>query len=795
MRTADSDLPSSPELLSSVAIAPPQPAAATASARFPCGRFNFRIAGGTTPRPVSRPTFPKTFTSAGGKFVIHYVSSGTDAPYETTNLGPDPIIAANDPSGQVLATTDPATGAPAYIQRIAFWLDLALVRYQAAGFPDPTVRYPCVDVYVWKVTDSSGHEVRGMTEWGCIDLHNTMMTTDPDMLVRRLQHTCCHELFHLVQDQLVFDSNNVQVVNFSAEGLGCWSEGLAELAPDFVNTWQNAWMDHWSLMLPTSTDPLPERSYDACLLWRYACDRFSNTSREKDGALFGSDIAKELLLLAQPGTMIDWDGLLGWLKNHPEARSQPRGGSGWAPHRPVWSRPAWAEVLPAYLRPSNPALRFLRSWSELCPAGAGFYSDWLVANIVQDFGNAASKRCFGYADRDEPPGLPQTVALYGPAEWLPLAFPVNRWCWRYFALNMAQEPGPVHLNIRTALQAGASLMRPNLQIIKTDGCRVLEITRATGDLDTVVDTSCEGPTAGFFMTPVKDVFVIFAAEDAGVAYSITVSTTAVLGWGDDRYGQTDAPPDASGATKIAAGGSHSLALKADGTVVAWGDNSEGQIDVPPGQSGVTAIAAGSLHSLALAGGKVVAWGWNAHGQTNVPAGLSDVIAIAAAGGHSLALKADGTVVAWGDNSDGQIDVPPGLSGVTAIAASNLHSLALKADGTVVAWGGDEYGETDVPAGVSGVIAIAAGGHHSLALKSDGTVVAWGDHQWGQTDVPRGLANVVAISAGGGHSVALTTDGTVVAWGMNDHGQANVPPGQSGVTAIAAGSLHSLALVS
>jgi alpha-tubulin suppressor-like RCC1 family protein len=43
---------------------------------------------------------------------------------------------------------------------------------------------------------------------------------------------------------------------------------------------------------------------------------------------------------------------------------------------------------------------------------------------------------------------------------------------------------------------------------------------------------------------------------------------------------------------IAAGNTHSLALKADGTVVVWGDNSYGQLNVPAGLSGIDLIGVG-----------------------------------------------------------------------------------------------------------------------------------------------------------------------------------------------------------
>jgi len=77
---------------------------------------------------------------------------------------------------------------------------------------------------------------------------------------------------------------------------------------------------------------------------------------------------------------------------------------------------------------------------------------------------------------------------------------------------------------------------------------------------------------------------------------------------------------------VAAGESHSVALKKDGTVCAWGANSSGQLgDGTNTQrstpvcltlpTGVSAIAAGAQHSLALktdgaASGTVWAWGYN-----------------------------------------------------------------------------------------------------------------------------------------------------------------------------------------
>jgi hypothetical protein len=133
---------------------------------------------------------------------------------------------------------------------------------------------------------------------------------------------------------------------------------------------------------------------------------------------------------------------------------------------------------------------------------------------------------------------------------------------------------------------------------------------------------------------------------------------------------------------IFSGKSNTIKVSADaespGTVVAWGRNDDGQATPPAGLSGVIAIAAGNTHSLALkSDGTVVAWGNNNWGQSTVPSGLSGVISIATGVFQNLALKSDGTVVGWGCNIYGEATPPVGLSGVIAITAGAWHSLALR----------------------------------------------------------------------------------------------------------------------
>ncbi len=125
----------------------------------------------------------------------------------------------------------------------------------------------------------------------------------------------------------------------------------------------------------------------------------------------------------------------------------------------------------------------------------------------------------------------------------------------------------------------------------------------------------------------------------------------------------------------------------DGSIVGWGDNSAGQCSVPAPNTGFVAVAAGGLHSLGVkADGSIVAWGDNSLGQCNVPAPNTGFVAVAAGFYHSLGVRADGSIVAWGDNSYGQsnFSLP---SGFVAVAAGGYHSLALLANGSIAAGGG------------------------------------------------------------------------------------------------------------
>lgn len=241
---------------------------------------------------------------------------------------------------------------------------------------------------------------------------------------------------------------------------------------------------------------------------------------------------------------------------------------------------------------------------------------------------------------------------------------------------------------------------------------------------------------------------------------------------------------------IAAGGSHTVGLKADGTVLATGKNNYSQCNVDR-WTDIVAIAASINHTIGLkADGTVVAAGASKYGQSEF-ASWKNIVAIAAGASHTVGMKADGSVVAVGNNGFNQCDVDQ-WKDIVAISAGNYHTVGLKADGTVDAVGSNENGQCDV-GGWTDIIAIAAGEHHTIGLKADGTVVAAGDFDDGRCDVDR-WTDIVAIAAGGWHTVGLKADGTVVAVGSDANGRCDVT-GWTDIVAIAAGQVHTVGLKS
>jgi len=396
---------------------------------------------------------------------------------------------------------------------------------------------------------------------------------------------------------------------------------------------------------------------------------------------------------------------------------------------------------------------------------------------------------------------------------------------------------------------------------------------------------------------------LFAAMVLLGTFIIALTLTACP---NSTGGDGDLPP-LSKVSALAVGGAHTVALKSDGTVWAWGWNQYGQlgdgtssnrsnpVQVKDSEgtafTGVSAIAAGGSHTVALkSDGTVWAWGLDEFGQlgtgfdSNTPVQvkgsggigfLTGVSAVAAGGEYTVALKSDGTVCAWGSNGSGQLgdgttilkgtpvqvkdwEGPGYLTNIITITAGNYHTMALELvdiskprESTLFAWGRNYHlqlgdGTTDnktAPVKVkdaggsgylTGITAIAAGGSHTVALESSigSTVWAWGSNEFGQlgdeiisgSSIPvqvKGagsvdFTSVSSVAAGNFHSVALKFDENNVpavwTWGSNEFGQlgdgTNINkrnPVQvrgsagvgflTGVSAIAAGYNHTVAVKS
>lgn len=277
---------------------------------------------------------------------------------------------------------------------------------------------------------------------------------------------------------------------------------------------------------------------------------------------------------------------------------------------------------------------------------------------------------------------------------------------------------------------------------------------------------------------------------------VELRSALVRAWGSTDAGRLDVPAGLMGVVQLDGGFGHTLARKADGTVLAWGENQFGQASVPPGLRGVIDISASRFHSVALrADGTVVAWGNCSSGQCDV-SHLRDITAIAAGETQTYALKSDGTVLAFGANPAGQIDVPANLNHVVAIAAGVGHVLALKNDGAVVCWGLNSSQQC-APQTETGFTALAGGQEFSLARRPNGTLLAWGSDNNETVSGATALQGAAEVALGTYHGLARNVDGALIAWGWNNDNQLSVPAdiavnGTATVGAIGAGDRHSVA---
>jgi alpha-tubulin suppressor-like RCC1 family protein len=284
---------------------------------------------------------------------------------------------------------------------------------------------------------------------------------------------------------------------------------------------------------------------------------------------------------------------------------------------------------------------------------------------------------------------------------------------------------------------------------------------------------------------------------------VTASLVALMG----------APSQASAASaaQISAGVDHACAVVAGGSVECWGDPTAGEnglaatnvgdgLDDPvPSPVGITdaiSVAAGATHSCALrSAGTVACWGDDTYGELGgggsgrsyrpvAVKNLSHAVAIGAGDGFSCALVSDGTARCWGDGGGfgptktGEAQVVRGLSHATALSVGEGGACAIVSGGGGVGCWGYTNPDGSVPAepvavsGLGRAVAVSVGNDFDCAVIADGSVQCWGAHTLGTATtsgsatpvVVTGITHAIAVSAGWAHVCVVMSSGTVDCWG-------------------------------
>ena len=284
--------------------------------------------------------------------------------------------------------------------------------------------------------------------------------------------------------------------------------------------------------------------------------------------------------------------------------------------------------------------------------------------------------------------------------------------------------------------------------------------------------------------------------------------------------------------QVAGGSTHTAAIKTDGSLWTWGVNGYGQLginDTTTRSTPVTtfaggtnwkqvAVGGGSHTSAIKTDGTLWTWGFNGYGQlgnfsnTNrsTPvttfAGGTDWKQVAVGGSRTAAIKTDGTLWTWGLNSSSQLGVNDGairstpvttLTGGTnwkSVSCGSEHTAAIKTDGTLWIWGLGTSGQLGNNAatnrstpvttfsGGTNWKSVAGGLQHTAAIKTDGSLWVWGLGTSGQlgNDGTINRSTPVTTFAGGTdwkqvacgqqYTAAIKTDGTLWIWGLGTSGQ-------------------------
>ena len=284
--------------------------------------------------------------------------------------------------------------------------------------------------------------------------------------------------------------------------------------------------------------------------------------------------------------------------------------------------------------------------------------------------------------------------------------------------------------------------------------------------------------------------------------------------------RADADAQAGSVKSLSVGGDHACALTTTDAIICWGRNDAGQTDAPT-RHGSTVIELGEDYSCGTSNDvyKVsvqyaipwICWGSedrmtdvrSAYGNCTSKGGRGDICS-----GYTINGARDTEGFSWypeavgithrcgwsqhtrrthrhgsrnsehwhqashcrGSNAFGQLDIDHW----EGFVVGGWHTCRLNNDsGSIQCVGRNDSGQTDVPSGQ--YLSVDAGREHTCAVTSASRLRCWGEDALGQSSPPGGSDYLeVSSNAFANFNCALTDERKVRCWGDNRYGQTNVP---------------------
>jgi alpha-tubulin suppressor-like RCC1 family protein len=300
-----------------------------------------------------------------------------------------------------------------------------------------------------------------------------------------------------------------------------------------------------------------------------------------------------------------------------------------------------------------------------------------------------------------------------------------------------------------------------------------------------------------------------AIDTSGLLYAWGLGSSGELGQGNAASYSSPTPIGLSNWSVVSAGQSFSLAIDSTGRLFGFGAGQFGRLGLyntagivgdptvnrsSPVQIGTglwSAVAAGMTHAVGVrSDGTLYAWGNGVNGElgygtaasrsspTQINVGVSGYSQVLAGNGISAALKTDGTLFAWGLGTNGETGFNTAVNRsipVQVLAAVNFstlatgansgdHMAALSSLGLLYTWGNGNAGQT----GVGDVQS------RSSPVNIGTTTGAAGSLSTNQYLPARiGTSSYTSVSAGQSYQTAIDTNYRLVAWGNNASGQLGI----------------------